>query len=514
MKKILIISCFIFVALFSEAQSWNPYVSQGIMSSLLPGEFNGTGEASFNVGNTGSTPIMFDKVNPEKNLKVVIQLSEGVPDEKNPVDAIQGSWASFFEWSYDAGSETYTGIQKTEIPGYQQGSISVGYKVMSNSSANVVKNGFTISLISPSYMKNSNTTQDDMVSSYTFTRAYDFGDAPESYGIARHEINFAKNENGKYTNYILLGKTVDPEPEYLGSEFAKGDDINGKNDEDGVIIPPLWPGTTAIIPVTVTVIDESFGVLNAWFDWNGDGDFADKGERITETPISVLASDTYMITVNVPDSAITTRPTFARFRVGANSSYAGNNLRGEVEDYQVIIQSLDIHTALTQENVLVNGESSGSINLTVSGGIPSYTYLWSSGQTTEDIFNLLVGNYTVIIKDSKNATTITSTTITQPGVITSYDLLNSEKGWNIMVYPNPIIDNYYVAISNEGSYKLELMDISGKIIFNTTTEVNSAKGRTIQLSKGNLVTGQYILRITNKKEKESKTVKLIMIDQR
>src|SRR5512135_1897020 len=59
MKRVIIVVYLVFIAFWSGAQSYNPFVSQGVISPapLLPWEFNGTGTASFNVGNTGSTPL-------------------------------------------------------------------------------------------------------------------------------------------------------------------------------------------------------------------------------------------------------------------------------------------------------------------------------------------------------------------------------------------------------------------------------------------------------------------------
>ena len=53
---------------FSGAQSWNPYVSQGIISPLLPEEFRVPGVATFNVGNSGSSPLVFDREDGGNNL--------------------------------------------------------------------------------------------------------------------------------------------------------------------------------------------------------------------------------------------------------------------------------------------------------------------------------------------------------------------------------------------------------------------------------------------------------------
>ncbi|MCE7956142.1 MAG: hypothetical protein DYH00_10845, partial [Bacteroidetes bacterium CHB6] len=77
---------------------------------------------------------------------------------------------------------------------------------------------------------------------------------------------------------------------------------------------------------------------------------------------------------------------------------------------QVITQPTDIAATLTATNATC-GQNNGSITTSVSGGTPTYTYLWNTGATTSSITNLAAGTYTVTVTDSKLCTKSFSQTI-------------------------------------------------------------------------------------------------------
>lgn len=339
LKKVFFAVSLFYVTLFSGAQKWNPYVSQGSVnpSPLLPAEFNGTGVLSFKVGNSGDSPITL-KTNQE--MTMIITLSYGIPDGNDPVNAVGGDWSDKFRWSYDPTLKSFTAIQTEDFPAGSSGTISIKYKVTSNSGESNASNGLNVNLQQPPYTIGVNYSDDDAISAYTYVQARDFSDAPASYGTAQHIIDIRKDhESGNYENYLYLGSLVDPENGAQFSSSANGDDNLTSDDEEGVVIPDMTRGDTVIFPVIVTVQGAGSGTLNAWLDWNGDGDFKDTGEKIAG-PLEVFESDTINLEVVVPEKAFISGFTFARFRLGDFKVFSetGECDRGEVEDYEVRIK--------------------------------------------------------------------------------------------------------------------------------------------------------------------------------
>jgi gliding motility-associated-like protein len=70
--------------------------------------------------------------------------------------------------------------------------------------------------------------------------------------------------------------------------------------------------------------------------------------------------------------------------------------------------------SLSPANISCFGETDGTIDASVSGGTPNYSYLWSNSQTTSVVSGLDGGTYAVTITDNNGCTAVKSVTLTVP----------------------------------------------------------------------------------------------------
>lgn len=71
----------------------------------------------------------------------------------------------------------------------------------------------------------------------------------------------------------------------------------------------------------------------------------------------------------------------------------------ENRSYTISQATANISVSVNKTNAICNS-STGSINISVSGGNSPYSYQWSNGATTQDIYNIPAGSYTVNITDA------------------------------------------------------------------------------------------------------------------
>jgi hypothetical protein len=205
MKKIILTLIVAITSLLTQAQNYNPFVAQGIVSPspLDRFEMSGTGQVSFLVGNSG------DDVLPKiagQEMLLAITLSGGVPNNANPLLAIGGTFATYFTWQYNVTTKTYLGTQNATIPDALNGGvgdITIAYKVTSNSIAGNPQNGFNVNLTPPAYSNGINTISDDQVSSYTWTKDI-FNTDPD---ITAALINVSVTGNVSTNDDVPVGTT-------------------------------------------------------------------------------------------------------------------------------------------------------------------------------------------------------------------------------------------------------------------------------------------------------------------
>lgn len=127
--------------------------------------------------------------------------------------------------------------------------------------------------------------------------------------------------------------------------------------------PSVCLSSNGSIDVTLTGGDAPFQ-----FQWSNGA---------TTEDISGLQAGVYTVTVTGANSCVAVS--------NVEVLVSNNNLQGAVDTL--------IHPACF-------GASSGSASVSATGGNGSYSFLWSTGDTTAMVANLLAGSYTVIISDA------------------------------------------------------------------------------------------------------------------
>lgn len=76
-------------------------------------------------------------------------------------------------------------------------------------------------------------------------------------------------------------------------------------------------------------------------------------------------------------------------------------------------------TTSTLNNVLCNGDSTGSITIASAGGTTPYTYNWSTGDTTSAAGNLGAGSYNLTVLDANGCSDSSGYTIVEPSPLSN-----------------------------------------------------------------------------------------------
>jgi Secretion system C-terminal sorting domain/Dictyostelium (slime mold) repeat len=129
--------------------------------------------------------------------------------------------------------------------------------------------------------------------------------------------------------------------------------------------------------------------------------------------------------------------------------------------------------------------NSGSTLILDAG--PGYSYLWSTGETTQSITINTTGLYSVTIMDQNGCIGSDAILITLPTLITPF-----EKKTNLSVFPNPSQGRFKIQFSEPAKYcRMEVINILNQIVYQLEERnINTSQIREFDL---NLPKGTYLL---------------------
>ena len=279
---------------------------------------------------------------------------------------------------------------------------------------------------------------------------FDFGDLPLPYPTT--VSNDGPRHPSIETGDVQMGLRMDTEIDGQEHDNAYADDSDKGptlDDEDGVsFVTPLHPGRNAQVNISMPVINSS-GYLNAWIDFNTDGDFDDTDERIA-TDFFIEYGNANSLLFSVPEDASGVE--YSRFRLTLNSeevtSYTGTAPNGEVEDYAL-------------------------------GTISGYVFNDIYGDGLQDLTDPIIPGVLVKLLDAVGSPILDAdnnpiTILTDingfyefPGLFPNYYILEFVKqGGTVFTIPNRVHESLYNSKANVISGRTSTMIIENGSVFN------------------------------------------------
>jgi hypothetical protein len=148
-------------------------------------------------------------------------------------------------------------------------------------------------------------------------------------------------------------------------------------------------------------------------------------------------------------------------------------------------------TATSSVTNEIQGGAKGAIDVTVTGGIPTYVYHWNNNATTQDLGNLSAGIYSCTITDANGCTFIIADTVDLINGITDIKGVSS-----LAMYPNPSKDVVTIsaALTEANDISVDVYTINGQLV-NTYNRQNVLNAN-IEMNFANQAEGVYVAKIT------------------
>ena len=142
--------------------------------------------------------------------------------------------------------------------------------------------------------------------------------------------------------------------------------------------------------------------------------------------------------------------------------------------------TLTAPSAITATALITNetAPNNGGIDLTVTGGVAPYSFLWDNNQMLEDLSALNAGTYQLQITDANGCQVGDSFQVAN---LLSTGTLN-ESASIIGIYPNPNNGSFYITIPLDEMYQLTIFDMQGRLI--STEQLTASTWLSTQLPTG------------------------------
>ena len=275
----------------------------------------------------------------------------------------------------------------------------------------------------------------------------------------------------------------------LSSSVSKGNQWY----KDGIIIPGATAQSYQVDQTGVYNVSYMYGFIQLASDTvnvkAGTGTISDT----TVSDVLCAGTATGAIRVTISDDAALTY-------TWSNGSHTKDLTDAVAGTYRLVISNNagckdSLNFAITQPDTLKISEThvgincinhnAGSIDLTVSGGTPPYSYRWSTGDITEDLTRISGGNlFTATITDANKCTKQIIIPVITCGLPKT-----------TIAFPNPVTDVLHVKITgyNEPNSMLAIYDRSGNKVIEKKVAIVESEIFTIDLQR--LPPGLYGLKI-------------------
>lgn len=90
---------------------------------------------------------------------------------------------------------------------------------------------------------------------------------------------------------------------------------------------------------------------------------------------------------------------------------------GSTYEDDVTVTVNELNETITINDVLCNGDETGSASIDITGSEPPFSYIWSNGETDSEIDAVEAGAYTVTVEDNEGCTKTYDILITEPDAI-------------------------------------------------------------------------------------------------